>query len=152
MESSFTPEQLEQLKQAFKEVDTDNSGQIDKGELKVACRNSGTDLEEGQANFLFEAIDKDNSGSIEFDEFVAFIYMTKFPQNETHEAKTVFDNFDKDKSGTISKEELWEACKQLGVEVSEAQLIQAYDQIDEDHSGSVEFKEFFTFYQMIKGD
>ena len=152
MERNFSQDQLEQLRIAFKDVDVDNSGKIDRDELKAACKSSGTDIEEGQADFLFDAIDKDKSGYIEFEEFVAFIYMAKFPHNMTEEAKIVFDNFDKDNSGNISRDELWEACKQLGVHVTEAQLIQAYEQIDEDKSGQICFQEFFAFYQMVKGE
>ena len=58
-----------QLRVAFNQVDTDNSGSIDVEELSNAMRALGRDLPREQIRAMMDAVDTDKSGEIDFDEF-----------------------------------------------------------------------------------
>jgi hypothetical protein len=54
---------------AFKKFDADNSGSIDKAELKKAMKILGRPITEAEAVSMMEEADADNSGEIDFLEF-----------------------------------------------------------------------------------
>ncbi len=71
-ERKETPVDLEALQvweDAFKKFDYDNSGSIDKGELKKAMKALGRSITEAEAVSMMEEADADRSGEIDFMEF-----------------------------------------------------------------------------------
>jgi len=56
--------------------------------------------------------------------------------------KDVFALFDKDSSGTITAQELGEIMKSLGQNPSDSELQDMINEVDVDHSGSIDFEEF----------
>jgi len=58
--------------------------------------------------------------------------------------KDVFNLFDKDQSGSISTAELGEVMRSLGQNPTEAELQDMVNEVDTDHSGSIEFQEFMA--------
>lgn len=62
-------EALQVWEDAFKKFDTDNSGTIDKAELKRAMKSLGRPVTEAEAVAMMEEADADNSGGIDFMEF-----------------------------------------------------------------------------------
>ena len=58
-----------QLRVAFNQVDTDNSGSIDVDELSNAMRALGRDLPREHIRAMMDAVDTDKSGEIDFEEF-----------------------------------------------------------------------------------
>lgn len=69
-ERQLTPENLAA---EFKQIDTDNGGEISKDELwEFISSGKAGDLNQSDFNALFAAIDLDNSGSVDFMEFTAF--------------------------------------------------------------------------------
>jgi len=56
--------------------------------------------------------------------------------------KDVFALFDKDSSGTITAQELGEIMKSLGQNPSDSELQDMINEVDVDHSGSIDFDEF----------
>ncbi|KAK5048921.1 hypothetical protein LTR84_005342 [Exophiala bonariae] len=61
---------------------------------------------------------------------------------ETQAYKDVFALFDKDGSGTITAAELGDIMKSLGQNPSESELQDMINEVDVDHSGSIDFDEF----------
>ena len=53
----------------FSQIDTDGSGLLDEGEMKVLFKNLGLELTQEQEDFIMKEIDEDGSGEIDFDEF-----------------------------------------------------------------------------------
>lgn len=70
LEANLTEQETEQLLEAFKLFDTDNSGKIDADQLMVALRALGFEVNEEEAQKLIADRDKDNSGSLDFTEFL----------------------------------------------------------------------------------
>mmetsp|Transcript_11456 Transcript_11456/g.16935 ORF Transcript_11456/g.16935 Transcript_11456/m.16935 type:complete len:82 (+) Transcript_11456:58-303(+) len=74
MTMNLTPEQIEDLKKGFAEVDKDGNGTIDKKELaelfqKMFGDDDDIDIE-ASVEAAFEGCDVDNDGSISFEEYV----------------------------------------------------------------------------------
>ena len=65
--------QAERAKEMFKELDTDNSGYIDHGELKKALKNLGIQASDAEVSFLLARADSDGSGELDYREFLKII-------------------------------------------------------------------------------
>ena len=66
----LTPEQKQEIREAFDLFDTDGSGTIDLKELKVAMRALGFEPKKEEVKKLIAEIDKNGSGTIDFNEFL----------------------------------------------------------------------------------
>merc|ERR1712139_19133 len=60
--------------------------------------------------------------------------------------KQEFDAYDADLSGYIDAKELKELLEKLGEELSEEELSQAFQELDQDGSGEIEFFEFVEWF------
>jgi hypothetical protein len=66
----LTPEQKQEIREAFDLFDTDGSGTIDCKELKVAMRALGFEPKKEEIKRMIAEIDKDGTGTIDFNEFM----------------------------------------------------------------------------------
>ncbi|EXJ84667.1 calmodulin [Capronia epimyces CBS 606.96] len=66
----------------------------------------------------------------------------KLSDEEIQAYRDVFALFDKDNSGTITDEELGEIMRSLGQNPSDSELQDMINEVDIDHSGSIDFEEF----------
>lgn len=66
-------ENLEDLRQLFKEGDKDHSNFLSKEELRACLLKLGADLSEEQLGELIGEMDEDENAQIDIDEFVAFL-------------------------------------------------------------------------------
>ncbi len=66
----LTPEQKQEIREAFDLFDTDGSGTIDVKELKVAMRALGFEPKKDEVKKMIMEVDKNGSGSIDFNEFL----------------------------------------------------------------------------------
>jgi hypothetical protein len=64
--STFTPEQIEEMKEAFKMFDKDGGGTISLAEIRMIMNQRGEKVSETELNELMKAIDEDGSGEIDF--------------------------------------------------------------------------------------
>lgn len=60
------------------------------------------------------------------------------------EFREAFQAFDKDGNGSISTKELGTVMRSLGQNLSEAEIKQMIEIVDEDKSGNIDFKEFLN--------
>merc|ERR1719223_2586869 len=70
-EAALTPDQLEEIREAFKLFDTDDSGTIDSDELKVAMRAMGFEPKRDEVRRMIQESDRDGLGTIGFETFQA---------------------------------------------------------------------------------
>ena len=75
----LTPEQVVEIREAFRLFDKDESGYIDTEELKDAMRALGFVHDKKRIKELMEQADKDGSGQIDQDEFFALMGISSFP-------------------------------------------------------------------------
>ncbi|KAJ9693822.1 hypothetical protein PVL29_009674 [Vitis rotundifolia] len=112
---SLSEEEIAGLKEMFKMIDVDNSGNITLEELKTGLERVGADLKDSEIIRLMQAADIDNSGTIDYGEFVAAMLHLNKIEKEDH-LYAAFSYFDKDGSGYITQDELQQACEQFGLE------------------------------------
>jgi len=67
------PEKVAEIHDVFKMFDTDDSGDIDVAELKMAMAMLDPDLKEEEVEELMAELDVDGNGTIEFDEFLVMM-------------------------------------------------------------------------------
>ena len=57
------------FREMFRAMDTDNSGSLDKDELKEGLRSIGINLSNGDFNSIWRKVDADGGGDISYKEF-----------------------------------------------------------------------------------
>lgn len=141
---SLSEEEIAGLKQLFKMIDADNSGQITFEELKAGLNRVGANLKESEIYDLMQAADVDNNGTIDYGEFIAAtLHMNKI-EREDH-LYAAFSYFDKDGSGYITQDELQQACEEFGIE--DIRLEEMIREVDQDNDGRIDYNEFVAMMQ-----
>ncbi|KAK4371351.1 hypothetical protein RND71_010826 [Anisodus tanguticus] len=141
---SLSEEEIAGLKEMFKMIDTDNSGQITFEELKVGLKRVGANLKESEIYDLMQAADVDNSGTIDYGEFVAATLHFNKIEREDH-LFAAFSYFDKDGSGYITADELQQACEEFGI--GDVHLEDMIRDADQDNDGRIDYNEFVAMMQ-----
>ncbi|KAK9122965.1 hypothetical protein Sjap_012567 [Stephania japonica] len=144
---SLSDEEIAGLKEMFKMIDTDNSGQITFEELKAGLKRVGANLKESEIYNLMQAADVDNNGSIDYGEFLAATLHLNKIEKEDH-LFAAFSYFDKDGSGYITQDEILEACEEFGIE--DVHLEEMIGEVDQDNDGRIDYNEFVAM--MRKGN
>ncbi|KAK6929009.1 EF-hand domain [Dillenia turbinata] len=141
---TLSEEEIAGLKEMFKMIDTDNSGQITFEELKVGLKRVGANLKESEIYDLMQAADVDNSGTIDYGEFIAAtLHLNKIEREDYLFA--AFSYFDKDGSGYITADELQQACEEFGIE--DIRLEEMICEVDQDNDGRIDYNEFVAMMQ-----
>ncbi|KAI3443344.1 hypothetical protein Pfo_000009 [Paulownia fortunei] len=141
---SLSEEEIAGLKEMFKMIDVDNSGQITLEELKKGLERVGANLKDSEIVGLMQAADVDNSGTIDYGEFVAAMLHLNKVQREDH-MYAAFSYFDKDGSGYITKDELQQACEQFGL--GDVHIDEIIREVDKDNDGLIDYSEFVAMMQ-----
>ncbi|XP_027367815.1 calcium-dependent protein kinase 10-like isoform X2 [Abrus precatorius] len=146
---NLSEEEIAGLKEMFKMIDTDNSGQITFEELKVGLKNFGANLNESEIYDLMKAADVDNSGTIDYGEFIAATLHLNKVDREDH-LVAAFSYFDKDGSGYITQDELQQACEEFGI--GDVRLEEMIREADQDNDGRIDYNEFVAMMQRGNAD
>ncbi|XP_061353686.1 calcium-dependent protein kinase 1-like [Gastrolobium bilobum] len=141
---SLSEEEIAGLREMFKMIDADNSGQITFEELKAGLKRVGANLKESEIYDLMHAADIDNSGTIDYGEFIAATLHLNKIEREDH-LFAAFSYFDKDGSGYITQEELQQACDEFGIK--DVRLEEIIKEIDQDNDGHIDYNEFVAMMQ-----
>jgi len=144
------PQMEAELRQAFELFDKDNSGSIDKAELKEVMASLGQDLDDSALATLYAQMDPSGDGVISFEEFADV--MAPEPSSETpaQVAASVFLMLDKDGSGKITAAELKDSVKLVNPSVTDDDVGAAMELFDKDHTGTITEKEFRQGIELMK--
>lgn len=140
----FTEDEINEIREAFKLFDTDNTGTIDPKELKSAMQTLGF---EGKNHAVFQMIsdiDKDGHGSIDFNEFLDLITAKMSDNDSREDIQKVFNLFDDDRTGKISLRNLRRVAKDLGETMTDAELLEMIERADSDADGEISFEDFYA--------
>ncbi|CAI9780266.1 unnamed protein product [Fraxinus pennsylvanica] len=140
----LSEEEIAGLKEMFKMIDVDNSGQISLEELKIGLERVGSNLKDSEITSLMQAADVDNNGTIDYKEFVAAMLHLNKVQKEDH-MFAAFSYFDQDGSGYITHDELQQACEKFGI--GDVQLEEIIREVDQDNDGRIDYSEFVAMMQ-----
>ncbi|KAK6126533.1 hypothetical protein DH2020_039723 [Rehmannia glutinosa] len=146
---SLSEEEIAGLKEMFKMIDTDNSGNITFEELKAGLKRCGANLNESEIYDLMKAADVDNSGTIDYGEFIAATLHLNKIEKEDHLFRA-FSYFDKDGSGYITQDELQKACEEFGIE--DSHLEEMIREVDQNNDGRIDYNEFVAMMQKGNAD
>nr|P06707.1 RecName: Full=Troponin C, isotype alpha [Astacus leptodactylus] len=142
---SLDEEQVSALQKAFDSFDTDSKGFITPETVGIILRMMGVKISERHLQQVISETDEDGSGEIEFEEFAELA--AKFLSEEDEEAlkkelKEAFRIYDRGGDGYITTQVLREILKELDNRLTEDNLDEIIEEIDEDGSGTIDFMEF----------
>ncbi|KAK9921523.1 hypothetical protein M0R45_030030 [Rubus argutus] len=140
----LSEEEIAGLKEMFKMIDADNSGNITLEELKNGLERVGADIKDSEITWLMQAADVDNSGTIDYGEFIAAMLHLNKVQKEDH-LFAAFSYFDKDGSGYITRDELQQACEKYGLQ--DVHLDDIIREVDQDNDGRIDYSEFVAMME-----
>ncbi|XP_016323617.1 calcium-binding protein 2-like isoform X4 [Sinocyclocheilus anshuiensis] len=138
------PEEIEELKEAFREFDKDKDGFISCKDLGECMRTMGympTEME------LIELSQQICGGRVDFEDFVDLMGPKMLAETAdmigVKELRDAFREFDSDGDGKISLAELREAMKKLmGEQLSHREIDEILRDVDLNGDGQVDFEEF----------
>ncbi|KAE8099194.1 hypothetical protein FH972_017196 [Carpinus fangiana] len=137
----LSTEEVGDIKEMFKKIDTDNDGIVSIEELKAGLRNLGSQLAEPEVQMLIEAVDNDGKGTLDYGEFLAVSLHLRRLANEEHLHKA-FSYFDKDGNGYIEPDELRDALMEDGADDCTDVANDIFQEVDTDKDGRISYDEF----------
>ncbi|KAL6142285.1 hypothetical protein ACLB2K_060568 [Fragaria x ananassa] len=137
----FSKEEVEDIKEMFKKMDTDNDGVVSIEELKSGLKNYGSQLAESDVQLLIEAVDTNGKGTLDYGEFVAVSLHLQRMANDEHLHKA-FSYFDKNSNGFIEPDELRDALMEDGADDCTDVANDIFHEVDTDKDGLISFDEF----------
>jgi Ca2+-binding EF-hand superfamily protein len=130
----------------FLPPDPNNVGELSVGELQTALEVYGIFLGRTKVKSLIATIDEDGDGSVSLAEFLAYI------RTEETQLQKLWKSIDTDGTGTLDKEELGAVLLNMGTKLSKKKLAKAFNNIDKDGSGEIEYNEFLDWWRMQSTD
>ncbi|XP_072194205.1 calcium-binding protein 2 isoform X2 [Excalfactoria chinensis] len=143
LDRELRPEEIEELKQAFKEFDKDRDGYISYKDLGECMRTMGYMPTEMELIELSQQI----SGKVDFDDFVELMGPKMLAETADmigiKELRDAFREFDTNGDGQISMAELREAMRKLlGQQLNYREVDEILKDVDLNGDGLVDFEEF----------
>ena len=111
-QTHFSNEEIDQLYAEFKELDADNSGELDPEEFKSLFKSHMQGSTPEQIEAFFKLFDTDGNGTISFQELCIGLSILSKGDAES-KLRYLFKAFDKDNSGSLTKDELEALMKQM---------------------------------------
>ncbi|XP_039856581.1 calcium-binding protein 1b isoform X5 [Simochromis diagramma] len=141
------PEEMDELREAFKEFDKDKDGFIGCKDLGNCMRTMGYMPTEMELIELSQQINMNLGGHVDFEDFVELMGPKLLAETAdmigVKELRDAFKEFDTNGDGEISTAELREAMKKLlGQQVGHRELEEILRDIDINGDGHVDFEEF----------
>ena len=139
----ITHEELEHIKETFKEMDVDKNGTLDAQEFKAALLKNGEHVTDEDVKVIIASIDKNGDGVIQLSEFIDFMSSDDVPEEDM--AKSVFSSFDTDGNGVIDFEEYYQAINSVS-SITREKAKESFDAADVAKNGFIDFEEFKAIY------
>nr|XP_020451859.1 calcium-binding protein 5-like [Monopterus albus] len=144
LDRDLRPEEMEELREAFREFDKDRDGFISCKDLGECMRTMGympTEME------LIELSQQICGGRVDFEDFVDLMGPKMLAETAdmigVKELRDAFKEFDSDGDGQISLEELREAMKKLmGEQLHQREIDEILRDVDLNGDGQLDFEEF----------
>mmetsp|Transcript_10234 Transcript_10234/g.38019 ORF Transcript_10234/g.38019 Transcript_10234/m.38019 type:complete len:167 (-) Transcript_10234:111-611(-) len=138
----LTPEQKQEIREAFDLFDVEGKGKIDAKELKVAMRALGFEPKKEDIKRMISKIDKDGVGKIDFQSFLELTQSKLQEKDSRAEIMKAFRLFDDDDTGRITLANLKRVAKELGENMTDDELQEMIDEADKNGDGAVDEEEF----------
>ncbi|KAK4377621.1 hypothetical protein RND71_003917 [Anisodus tanguticus] len=134
-------EEVEDLKEMFSKIDTDNDGIVSVEELKAGLQKVNSQLADSEVKMLIEAIDTNGKWTLDYGEFIAISLHLQRMANDEH-LHRAFSFFDKDGNGYIEPDELRDALMEDGSDDCTNVANDIFQEVDTDKDGRISYDEF----------
>ena len=142
LDVQLSPEQEDQIRQAWLLFDDDDSGQIDANELKKVMISLGLNPTQEELDDIIQDIDRDNDGTIDYNEFLRLM-STKLKDAQTEEELAeAFAVFDIHNRGLFGKQELKEISDRLKCKFTKEDIEEMVAVADLNGDQQIDFEEF----------
>jgi len=129
---------------AFKEIDKNGDGYVDKNELAALFQHLDCSLQEEATESAFAELDLDSDGKITQQEFASF-YLHSEGQLRKR-LLTVFQFFDTDKSNSIDSGELKNLLTRIEPSTSQSGIDEAMKALSVSDQDEITFDQFFNWF------
>ncbi|KAJ1536327.1 Centrin-1, partial [Nowakowskiella sp. JEL0078] len=146
----LTPEQKQEIREAFDLFDVDGSGTIDVKELKVAMRALGFEPKKEEIKRMISEIDRTGTGTMDFKKFLDLMTVKMGERDSKEEILKAFRLFDDDETGKITFKNLKRVAKELGENLTDEELQEMIDEADRDGDGEVNQDEFLRIMKKTR--
>ncbi|EPQ07860.1 Centrin-2 [Myotis brandtii] len=131
----LSPQQIQELRQAFDLFHTDATRTIDVRELKVVMRAMGFEPKKEEITKMISEIDPEGTGKMNFNDFFTVMTQKKCEKDSKEDILKSFKLFDDDETGTISFDNLKRVFNELGENITDEELQEMIDEADRDGDG-----------------
>ncbi|KAJ3414507.1 Centrin-4 [Chytridiales sp. JEL 0842] len=136
-EFSLTPEQMQEIREAFELFDTDGSGSISNKEWRVAMRSMGFEPTMEESKAMMREMDRDGSGSIDFEEFFGMV--SKHQKESTSSIAPTTPHSTKKK---ITATHVKKIAGIVGEEFTDEEIREMVEEADRDADGEITEEDF----------
>jgi len=143
----ITPQDMNELKNAFASFDKNDDGFISKQELSEAMTCLGHKISNEELDDIIKAVDSDGNGLVDFKEFINLMDNNCLVQSMDEEMQHLFKMIDKNNDGFITEKEIKAMLKGLGEKVRKKDIRKMIKEADQNKDGKISFNEFKTMVQ-----
>ena len=138
----LTREQKDGIREAFNLFDTDRTGTIDSGELKVALRAMGFDVSKADVTEIMKDYDRDGKGELKLQDFTDIMTSKLQQRDPVEEMIQAFQLYDEDGTGKITLSNIRKVSEAMGEKLTDEELQAMIDEFDVDKDGAINQQEF----------
>merc|ERR1712070_434145 len=113
-----------EVKEAFELFDTDGSGSIATGELKVAMKALGFEPKPGEIEKMIHSVDDDGDGEMDWDDFLRLMEQKILNKDQKDDLLKAFNLMDRSQTGKLTVEDLKAVAKDIGDKVTDEELLE----------------------------
>merc|ERR1712110_556542 len=143
--TGLDPEQIDSLKKGFDGFDKEGGGTINQTSMMMILKSMGVDVNKTDMDNYASEVDEEETGKFTFMMFcqVAAKFMIEDDEEQMkEELKEAFRIYDKEGQGFITNEVLKEILREIDSTLTENDLDNIIEEVDEDGSGTMDFDEF----------
>jgi len=141
-EVKLSETQLTAAKDVFKNFDKKNEDKIKVGDIEAALKKLGHTIKPDWLEKVEHMIDAEGTGYIKYDEFCSIVRKKCQDDEDERELREMFRILDKEKRGEVNTSELRWILKNLGDDLTEADIDDMIADVDTDGSGWIDYNEF----------
>lgn len=134
------------LKNAFRELDTDNSGTLSMSEIKTAMLEMK--IPQAELEQIFKNVDFNHDGEINYTEFLA-VTVDRRKALQHANLMFAFHHFDSDNSGYITAENLKECFRREGKHLSDDEIKAMMSEVQHAQEDKISLQEFESYMREI---
>ena len=143
--SGLDLEQIDSLKKGFEGFDKEGTGFVSQTSMQMVLKSMGVKVDKDDMDNYCADVDEEATGKFSFAMFCAVSAKFMIEDDEEQmkeELKEAFRIYDKEGQGFITTDVLKEILREIDTTLTEDDLDNIIEEVDEDGSGTLDFDEF----------